>query len=81
MSMAGTIVEGSKLLEASGASIGGAVVLSVAVSLLIRGAARSAEHRRAGNGAAAAANTAVALAALVVCLGAVVAAIAVMTAK
>jgi hypothetical protein len=52
-----------------------------AVSLLIRGAARSAEHRRAGNGAAAAANTAVALLALVVCLGAVVAAIVVMTAK
>lgn len=76
-----TIVEGSKLLEATGASIGGAIGLSFAVSLLIRGAALSAEHRRAGNGVAAAANIAVALVALVGCVGAVVAAIVVMTAK
>ncbi len=78
---AATVVEAGKLLEAAGASLAGTLALTLAFSLLIRGAARFAEHQREGRSLAAAANGALAVVALLLCLAAVIAALVLMTAK
>ena len=79
--LSATVVEVGKLLEAAGASLAGTLALTLAFSLLIRGASRFAEYQREGRSIAAAANGALAVVGLLVCLGAVVAALVVMTAK
>ena len=81
MTSLAAIVEVAKLAQATGAALAGALGFTLAFSLLIRGAARSAEHRRAGRMVAAAGNGALAAVGLVVCLAAVAAALVIMSAK
>jgi hypothetical protein len=79
--MSATIVETGKLLEASAASLGGAIFASLAFSLLIRGATRSTERRRQGRAAAAGAYAGLAVVGALGCLALIVAGLLVMTSK
>jgi hypothetical protein len=76
-----TIVETGKLLQAGAASLGGAVLASLAFSLLIRGAIRSGERRRQGRAAAAGAYAGLAVVGALGFVAALAAGLLVMTAK
>jgi uncharacterized membrane protein YozB (DUF420 family) len=76
-----TIVESGKLVQAAAGSLGAAILVSLAFSLLIRGATRSTEHRRQGRTVAASAYLGVALIGLAGCLAAVVVGLLIMTSK
>ncbi len=79
--MSATIVETGKLLEASAASLGAAILASLAFSLLIRGATRSTERRRQGRAAAAGAYAGLAAVGALCFLALLAAGLVVMTSK
>jgi hypothetical protein len=76
-----TIVETGKLLQAAAGSLGAAILVSLAFSLLIRGATRSTEHRRQGRTVAASAYLGLAMIGLAGSVAAVVIGLLIMTSK
>ena len=79
--MLSTIVETGKLLQAAAGSLGAAILVSLAFSLLIRGATRSTEHRRQGRTVAASAYLGLAMIGLAGSVAAVVIGLLIMTSK
>ena len=79
--MIATIVDTGKLFQAIWTSLVGAVGVTLAFSLLVLGAARSADHGRAGRPAHAGFYGVLATIALAACVAAIVLALIVMTTK
>jgi hypothetical protein len=75
----GSIVEWDTLVETVAVSIGAGVGLAIAFSLAVYGAARFAEARRADAPVAAGGAAALAIVSLLVCFGAIVGGILVLT--
>jgi hypothetical protein len=79
--MIATIVDTEKLFQAIWTSLVGAVGVTLAFSLLVLGAARSADHGRSGRRAVAGVYGVIAVVALGACVAAIVLALIIMTTK
>jgi hypothetical protein len=78
---ADSVVDVHDLLEVAWVSLVASVILVVAVSLSILGAARSAAERRDGNGTAATLYAGLSVIGAAICVGGVVLAVSVMLSK